>query len=294
MKKQRILSFLLALAMTFSLMPAGAMAVRTEDFIDVSKSDWFYKYVDFVTDEKYFVGTSEDTFSPEMSMTRAMFVVVLAALEGAKVDNNVSPFADVPANTWYSGAVKWAADKGVVAGVGDNKFAPDAAISREQMAVMMDAYVKWHAKNSGETHKLKSKIDSFADADEISSWAAKSVEACRKWGLIAGAPDGNYYPQNTSTRAEVATVIYNLAWLVYGGGSVSGETPGCSHVDADKNHKCDLCGTAMGGACADSQTQHAGRILMYLSRNDMGCTAAHGGVIRFLIKSDHTYHSPLF
>ena len=137
MKKQRILSLLLAFAMVFSLLPASAMAAKVETFDDISKDDWYYKYVDFVTDKEYFVGTSETTFSPEMSMTRAMFVVVLAALEGVKVDNNVSPFADVPANTWYSGAVKWAADKGVVAGIGDNKFAPDTAISREQMAVMM-------------------------------------------------------------------------------------------------------------------------------------------------------------
>lgn len=224
MKKQRILSFLLALVMTVSLLPGTALAAKTEDFTDVSKSDWFYKYVDFVTDEEYFVGTSETTFSPEMSMTRAMFVVVLAALEGAKVDNNVAPFADVPAGTWYSGAVKWAADNGVVAGVGDNKFAPDTAISREQMAVMMDAYVDWHSAKHGENHKLKAQVKGFGDSAKIASWATEAVENCRVWGLIAGAPDGNYYPQNTATRAEVATVIYNLAWLVYGGGGGGGGT----------------------------------------------------------------------
>lgn len=224
MKKQRILSFLLAMVMTVSLLPGTALAAKTEDFTDVSKSDWFYKYVDFVTDEEYFVGTSETTFSPEMSMTRAMFVVVLAALEGAKVDNNVAPFADVPAGTWYSGAVKWAADNGVVAGIGDNKFGPDMAISREQMAVMMDAYVDWHSEKHGEDHKLKAQVTGFGDSAKIASWAVEAVENCRTWGLIAGAPDGNYYPQNTATRAEVATVIYNLAWLVYGGGGGSSHT----------------------------------------------------------------------
>ena len=259
MKKQRIMSLLLAFAMVFSLLPASAMAVKVETFEDISKDDWYYKYVDFVTDKEYFVGTSKTTFSPEMSMTRAMFVVVLAALEGVKVDNNVSPFADVPANTWYSGAVKWAADKGVVAGIGDNKFAPDTAISREQMAVMMKAYVKWHEDKTGETHKMKSKVKSFNDPEKVSSWAVESVEACRKWGLIAGAPDGNFYPQNTATRAEVATVIYNLAWLITGGGGGGGGSvtpPGHTCVDADKDHKCDICGGAMGGACADANNDH--------------------------------------
>jgi len=222
LKKQRILSLLLALAMVFSLLPANAMAADVKNFDDVSKDDWFYKYVDFVTEKDYFVGTSETTFAPEMAMTRAMFVVVLAALEGVKVDNNVAPFADVPANTWYSGAVAWAAEKGVVAGVGNNKFAPDTAISREQMAVMMDAYVEWHSEQTGKTHKEKSKVESFKDAEEISSWAAKSVEKCRNWGLIAGMPDGNFWPANTASRAEVATVIYNLAWLIGGSGGSGG------------------------------------------------------------------------
>lgn len=230
MKKQRILSFLLAMVMTVSLLPGTALAAKTEDFTDVSKNDWFYKYVDFVADEKYFVGTSETTFSPEMPMTRAMFVVVLAALEGVKVDNNVAPFADVSAGTWYSGAVKWAADNGVVAGVGGGKFAPDTAISREQMAVMMNAYVDWHSEKHGEDHREKAQVESFGDADDVSSWAVKGVENCRGWGLIAGAPDGNFYPQNTATRAEVATVIYNLAWLVYGGGG-SGSGPRPTYTD---------------------------------------------------------------
>lgn len=209
--------------MIVSMLPVTALAVDSANFTDVSKDDWYYKYVDFVTEEEYFVGTSDTTFSPEVPMTRAMFVVVLAALEGIKVDNSAAPFADVPANTWYSGAVAWAVKNGVVAGVGDNKFAPDATITREQMAVMMNAYVNWHSEKHNEDHKVKAKIDSFGDADKIASWAKSGVENCRAWGLIMGMPDGNFYPQNTATRAEVATVIYNLAWLVYGGGG--GGTP---------------------------------------------------------------------
>ena len=218
MKKQRIMSLLLSLAMVFSLLPAGASAVNVKTFEDVSKDAWYYDYVKYVADKEYFVGTSKTTFSPEMPMTRAMFVTVLAAVEKVKVNNNVSPFADVPANTWYSGAVAWAAEKGVVAGVGDNKFAPDASITREQMAVMMNAYIKW----TGNDHKEKSKVESFKDADKISSWAKDAVEACRNWGLVAGMPDGNFWPANTASRAEVATVIKNLAFMVYGGGGGGG------------------------------------------------------------------------
>lgn len=218
MKKQRILSLLMALVMTFSLMPATAMAVKTENFTDVSKGDWYYKYVDFVAKKNYFVGTSDTTFSPEVPMTRAMFVVVMAAMEGVKVDNNVAPFSDVPAGTWYSGAVKWASGNGIVAGIGDNKFDPNTPITREQMAVIMNSYVLWHANKHGVSHVDKSKIKAFVDAKDISSWAANAVENCRKWGLIAGDPAGKFNPKNTATRAEVATVVYGLAWLTGGGG----------------------------------------------------------------------------
>ena len=78
--KKRIMSLLLAMVMTVSLLPSAVMAADVEKFSDVSKDAWYYKYVDFVADEGYFVGTSDTTFSPEMTMTRAMFVVVMAIL----------------------------------------------------------------------------------------------------------------------------------------------------------------------------------------------------------------------
>ena len=76
MKKQRILSALLALCIVFSLVPT-ALAEKADDFTDVSRSDWYYQFVDYVTSKGYFNGTSETTFAPAENMTRAMFVTVL-------------------------------------------------------------------------------------------------------------------------------------------------------------------------------------------------------------------------
>ena len=241
------MSLLLAMVMTVSLLPSAVMAADVEKFSDVSKDAWYYKYVDFVADEGYFVGTSDTTFSPEMTMTRAMFVVVMAALEGVKVDNNVAPFADVPANTWYSGAVAWAAKNGVIAGVGDNKFAPNAEITREQMAVIMNAYVDWHSEEHGEDHETDAKVKTFADKASVSSWAVEAVDNCRGWGLIAGAPDGKFYPQNNASRAEVATVVYNLAWMVLGGGG-SRPTPKPVYTDYIYEAVKEIVGTLESGA----------------------------------------------
>lgn len=223
MKKQRILSSLLAVAMTFSLLPSTVGAASgAKVFSDVSKDSWYYKYVDHVAEEGYFGGTSATTFSPDMTMDRAQFAVVLAAVEGVEVDNNVAPFADVPAGTWYSGAVAWAAENGIVAGGDNNKYYPTTPINREQMAVIMNAYINWHNNEQGTEHNENVSVDGFADAKDISSWAVAAVDACRTYGLIAGSDDGNFYPKASATRAQVATVIYNLSFFMLGGGGGGG------------------------------------------------------------------------
>lgn len=95
MRKKRILSLLMTLVLMTSLLPHAA-AVSVRNFTDVSEDSWYYEYVDFVTDRGYFAGTSETTFSPDVTMTRAMFVTVLARLDNADIDNSVSAFVDVP------------------------------------------------------------------------------------------------------------------------------------------------------------------------------------------------------
>lgn len=223
--KKRILSALLALAMTFSLLPAAAMAADAEKFTDLSKDAWYYSYVKDVVKDGYMVGTSETTFSPDMDLTRAMFVVIIAAIEEVKVDNTQeTKFSDVPANTWYTGAVNWAVKAGVTAGTGTDKFEPDRAITRQEMATMINAYIKWNDS----VKKVDLKANGFADKADIADWAADSVEAVRQYGLIAGVPgivDGAevryFLPQKTASRAEIATVVSNLAFFVGGGGSLT-------------------------------------------------------------------------
>ena len=148
MRKKRILSLLMTLVLMASLLPHAA-AVSARDFTDVSEDSWYYEYVDFVVDRGYFAGTSETTFSPEETMTRAMFVTVLAALDNAEVDNSTSVFADVAADTWYTGAVTWASENGFVSGIGNNLFAPDGEITREEMCVIMDRFIDYYGEKTG-------------------------------------------------------------------------------------------------------------------------------------------------
>lgn len=227
MKKQRILSALLALCLVFSLVPT-ALAVSADDFTDVGRDSWCYEYVDYVTSKGYFLGTSDTTFSPDRNMTRAMFVVVLSRFDGAKVDNSQSAFTDVEPGSWCAGAINWAAANKIVEGKGDGKFAPNDPITRAQMCAIIQRYLNYYTDKHNVTVAEKGSASALTDRAQIPAYAVSAVKQCQIWGLINGYSDGTFRPQALSTRAHVAAVVYRLARLVDGakpvkkGGSSSG------------------------------------------------------------------------
>ncbi|MBR3870758.1 MAG: S-layer homology domain-containing protein, partial [Clostridia bacterium] len=101
-------------------------------FIDVAETDWFNKAVNYVADNNYFQGVSENEFDPDGKMTRAMLVTVIGRIAKADVSQAKSDFADVEDGNWYAGYVAWAAENGIVTGVGEGKFAPNDNVTREQ------------------------------------------------------------------------------------------------------------------------------------------------------------------
>ena len=213
--KKRILALLLVFAMLTAMIPAAAAA--TLPFTDVKESDWFYEHVDFVWSNGYFEGVSETEYDPHGTMTRAMFVTVLARFDEAKVDNSVSAFDDVPVNTWYTGSVTWAAENKIVDGVAEGKFNPNGPVTREQMCAIMDRYIKYYCAAFGaEPEKEENVADPFKDADKISAYAVDCVENCRLFGLVDGFEDGTFRPTESSTRAQVAAVTFRLAWVAKG------------------------------------------------------------------------------
>ena len=102
-------------------------------FTDITANKWYKQAVDYAVTYGIFKGTSSTTFSPNAKMTRAQFVQVLANVSGTNTKNNNvdAGFKDIKAGAWYTAAVKWAANAGIVNGVGGGKFAPDAAVTRE-------------------------------------------------------------------------------------------------------------------------------------------------------------------
>jgi hypothetical protein len=172
-------------------------------FTDVS-DHWAEDYIDFVAARALYLGIGGDLFDTGGDMTRAMFVQVLANLEGADLSlYTACRFTDVSDSAWYMAAVEWAAELGIVSGIGGDKFNPNAPITREQMAVMLWNYIQYKGFELADG----SYASAFEDEDIISSWALDAVKAIQSANIVHGRP-GNYYdPDGTATRAEVAAVF---------------------------------------------------------------------------------------
>ena len=148
-------------------------------------------------------GVADGQFGPNLQLTRGMLVTILGRLEGFDASKyTTSGFSDVSADAWYAASVQWAAEMGIVSGVGDGKFAPDQAITREQLAAILANYA---AKKNIELKDGPSV--KFADSNKISPWAASAMDAMVKASIIRGNADGTLNPQGTATRAEVATML---------------------------------------------------------------------------------------
>ena len=173
-------------------------------FTDVPESRWSYPYIQQLYDAGVVSGTSATTFEPTANVTRAQFVTMLAGLQGADVSAYTSgKFADVPADAWYAPYVNWAAENGVVYGVSDTAFAPDAEISRQDMAAMLYRYAGQFGIQLGTGNPAIT----FTDEADIADYALPAVEALQRAGVISGMPDGSFRPRDTATREQACVML---------------------------------------------------------------------------------------
>ena len=177
-------------------------------FIDVNDSDWFAKAVEYVVSLGLFKGTSEDAFSPYMSMTRGMFVTVLGRLH--EYMNSVSIgapeeiiFTDVSLDKYYAAGVKWASDNNIITGYENGEFRPEEPITREQIVAIMYRFAVYAGLDTTKT----SDITVFADGGETSQWAAEAMRWAVGSGIIGGRPNGTIDPQGLVQRCEVAAIL---------------------------------------------------------------------------------------
>lgn len=172
-------------------------------YADVTDKSWYYDAVRFVSEKGLMIGTSSNVFSPNGGMTRGMFVTVLYRLS-RDIGNYTGSFTDVPSGEWYAPSVAWAAQNGIAGGVGDNKFAPDAGITREQLAVILYNYAKY--KGYDVSVGEDTNILSYKGAQSISEYAYSALQWACGAGIING--DNGYLNSNgPATRAQVATML---------------------------------------------------------------------------------------
>ena len=175
-------------------------------FTDVRESDWFYDDVVFAYENGLFSGTSDTTFSPNTSMTRAMLVTVLYRLEGQPAVNGRSGFSDVQYNGYYEDAVTWAADNGIVNGTSTTTFSPNANVTREQMAAILYRYAQYKKYNTA----ASSSLNSFSDHTSVSGYAVASLQWSVAEKLVNGS-NGKLMPTGNASRAQVAAILHRFA-----------------------------------------------------------------------------------
>ena len=181
-------------------------------FTDVTMDDWFYADIAYVHENGLFNGTSSSTFSPQAAITRGMVVTVLGRLAGIDIkDYSGASFDDVNTAQYYAPYIKWAAETGIVKGVGNNNFMPDANISRQDLAVILSNYVD---KMGIEMRQTMQNVV-FVDSAEIADYATNAVSDMVRAGIINGRPGNIFDAKGEATRAEVAAMLHRFVLATY-------------------------------------------------------------------------------
>ena len=186
----------------------------SEDRNDVDQSQWYHEAVDYALQFGLMNGVDSSLFDPNGSTSRAMIVTVLWRLEGEPAcgQGKSAVFPDVPADSWYTEAVEWAAAAGIVLGYDDGSFGPNDAITREQLASILYRYEQY--KGSDVSVGENTNILSYEDAFDISDWAIPAMQ----WACGAGLMEGDgalLSPTAQATRAQSAALLMRFCEIIH-------------------------------------------------------------------------------
>ena len=175
------------------------------DFLDVSRTDWFYYDVRYVCENGLMNGTSRNRFSPYGTATRGMLVTILYRMENEPRCFGSAAFSDVKPGAYYEKAVVWASQNNIVGGYTDGTFRPDAPVTREQLASILYRYTLYRGQDvsAGETTSLTG----YGDAQAVSSYALPAMRWACGTGILQGA-NGKLNPSGLATRAQLAAMLH--------------------------------------------------------------------------------------
>ncbi len=180
-------------------------------FSDVALGEWYYESVRYVVERSLFNGTGEGRFSPMTTMDRSMLVTVLYRLAGQPEVTGANPFTDVGPGLWYTDAVVWAAQAGIVTGTPASAFHPDSPVTREQIAVMFHRFAAYLGRDTSR----RADLSGYSDYAGVSGYAVQSLQWAVGEGLFQGS-GGRLNPGGSAMRCEVATLFQRLDALISG------------------------------------------------------------------------------
>jgi len=178
-------------------------------FYDVSYGSWYYPYIRFAAKHELMQGVGNGHFAPHTNLTRAMLATVLWRVAEEPEASGQLTFFDVASDRWYSEAIAWALEAGIVQGIGGGAFAPGDYITREQMAVMWFHFAAFAGLDT--TVPSNFNWDRFSDRGEVSDWAEEAMHWAVYTGLIVGTSPTTLSPQGTATRGQAATILVRFA-----------------------------------------------------------------------------------
>ena len=189
-------------------MPNGQVTVTVTfaeaplPFPDVTEGDWFYDAVRYAYENSLMDGVGDSLFAPNSETTRAQLVTILYRLAGEPEPGGDSGFADVETGTWYTDAVAWAAENGIVNGTTDTTFAPGEDITREQLVTVLYRY----AESKGYDVSASADLSGYPDAGQVQDYAQPAMAWAVAEGIVEGV-DGTLNPAGNATRAQIATIL---------------------------------------------------------------------------------------
>lgn len=213
MRNRKAVSTVLVFSMLCTLAPAAIVAAPKDEkakvsYTDVSDKAWYKDAVNYVSDEGLLVGVTANKFGPDTNVTRAMVAAVMWRQCGAPKNDGVSDFADVDRNTWYSQAVTWGAEQGLVAGYGADKFGPNDPVTREQLV----SFIQRFSARQGEDTSVKDPavLDQYSDTAQVGSWSKDAMAWALENKVISGVADKKLAPRANASRAQYAAILMRI------------------------------------------------------------------------------------
>ncbi len=185
----------------------GHLVFKGQPLVDTEASAWYAPAVKFVLSKDLMVGVSDTSFAPSEVTTRAMLVKILHRMSGDDNTIKSTSYSDVEPNMWYSSAINWASNKNIVNGLGDGTFAPNQALTREQLVVMFYRYAKLMQYDMAASADLSL----FKDSDTVSPFAVDAMKWAISKGLVNGMGDQTLAPKKGATRAEMAIILQRFS-----------------------------------------------------------------------------------